>query len=499
MKFFKRILGSAICLVYTTAVAQTFSAKVMDQKTDTSIPFATIQLSEQSGLITNEEGKFSFTWDQPITEKDSIYISSMGYEKLGIALEKLTDSIIYLNPKAIELGSAFVSNKNLTIDEIMDRVFEKLTQNYSQDFSKKRLFFRQSDYNDFKKLDIEFKKSTIEELDKKLIDSVVKSIPKRSSYYSEILGDLYGNLDEQKLNIIKAAELYDKNNSGSMEALAEKMERIFKENVKSNSYLKIKSGLFGTKVQVDSILENNEEANEVVNDQKEFKNQFQKYRKIMLKRLFSGLFFQDDPKLNFIDKASKYEFTLVDYSFIDDATVYIVDFNPKGSADFKGKLYINTEDYAVMRVDFQNVNRLRSIKLLGFMYREHLYKGTTIYNKGADGKYHLKYLEKTRGTLSGVDRPLKVIEKNKFVKGRRKQNELSLGIDLVQAHTSKFEVIVFGAENLSETDYKGITENKKIKPTYLAQYDPNFWQGYNIIEPNTAIKQFKAIAVEGME
>lgn len=151
------------------------------------------------------------------------------------------------------------------------------------------MFFRESEFNTVKKFDVKFKKSTIKELNKKLIDSVTSILPKRAEYYTEILCDLYGNFDKRKLHIIKAAELYDKNNRVSMEAVAERMETIFKKNVKPNSYLKIKSGLFGTKVQVDSLLENTEEAS-VVKDEidnqkkKDDKSEFFKTSKIWIRK-----------------------------------------------------------------------------------------------------------------------------------------------------------------------------------------------------------------------
>jgi len=97
-----------------------------------------------------------------------------------------------------------------------------------------------------------------------------------------------------------------------------------------------------------------------------------------------------------------------------------------------------------------------------------------------------------RGGFFGIDRPLKVIEKNKYVKGRRKQNELSLDIDAINSYKQKYEIVVFDSQPLTETAYKNTTENKTIKPEYLSKYDPQFWNGYNIIEPNTAIKQFIA-------
>ncbi len=475
--------------------AQTISSKVVDKNTNEPIPYATIQLSEHNGIITNEQGRFSFTIDEQLSKSDSVYISSMGYEKVGIALNNITDSIIYIAPKAIELKGVFISNKNLTIDEIMDNVEGKLDQNYSKDLSHKKLFFRQSDFSDFNKFDIEFKKSTIEEFNKKFIDSVISIIPKKSAYYTETLCDLYGNFEKQKLNIIKGAELYDKSNDGSMDALSEKVESILKKNVKPNSYLKIKSGwILSTKVQMDSIFENDEEVAAVKDgmdtSNKKEESYFLKSRKSRLQDLFCGMFFMEDVKLNFIEKSNRYNFELIDYSTIDDNSVYIINFTPKGGADYKGTIYVNTEDFAIIRADYENIKNLKSIKLLGISYKDYLYKGKTIFTKGIDGKYSLRYMEKTRGNLFGLKRPLKIIEKNKFVKGRRKQNELSLDLDIGAIQVTKNEIVVFDSQPLTETEYDNSKENKTIKPQYLSKYDPEFWKGYNIIEPNTAIKQF---------
>ncbi len=495
-----KTIGTFILVFLCTAItsAQTITSKVVDKKTNEPIPYATVQVSENQGIITNEEGRFSITLDNISKEIDSIYISSMGYEKIGLAVENVTDSIIYIAPKAIALKSVFVSNKKLTVDEIIENVEERLEQNYHFDLTQKRLFFRQSEFNSLNTFDIEFKKSTIEELNKQFIDSVTKLIPRKSEYYTETLCDYYGGPEKRKINIIKAAELYDKNNSGSMEALSERLEKIFKENVRPDSYLKIKSGIFGTKVQVDSILENNDEATaakEELDDKKEDKSHFLKYRRSAIQGLFKNMFFQEDPTLNFIRKSNRYEFKLVDYTYMDDSSVYIIDFSPKRKEDFKGTLYVNTENFAIMRVDYENIKLLRNFRLLGLSYKENVYKGTTIFTKGPDNKYTVKYLEKIKGNIFGVDRPLKVIEKNKHVKGRRKQNELALEIDAGIGNVNKYEIVVFDAKQISEADYNSSQENTSIKPEYLSKYNPEFWKGYNIIEPNAAIRQFTVAPV----
>ncbi len=494
MNYTSIVLSSIVFFFINLATqAQTITAKVLDKKTNQPIPYATIQVSEDQGIITNEEGRFSLILGSTHKDLDSIYISSMGYEKVGVSIKNPTDSIIYITPKAIALDHVFVTNKNLTVDEIIDQVKERIPENYTFGLSQRRLFFRESEFNTIKKLNIAFKKSTIKELNKKLVDSVVTLIPRKSEYYTETLCDLYGDFEKRKVNVIKAAELYDKHNQVSMEAMSDRMETIFKKNVKPDSYLKIKSGWFGTKVQVDSILENTNGANEVKDElDKQDKSDFFKSQKEALKMLTTSLFFNEGVMSNFLNKSSRYNFELVDYTYIDDQSVYIINFSPKRSEDFKGTLYINTQDFAVVRAEYKNVKHLRNFKLLGIHYQDNLYSAKMMFAKGANLKYDLKFLEMYRGGFFGIDRPLKVIEKNKHVKGKRKQNELSLEIDAVNIYKQKFEIVVFDTKPLTETEYTTHKENTSIKPEYLSRYNPEFWKGYNIIEPNTAIKQFIA-------
>ena len=265
-----------IWIGYVAAFAQSrsVSSRIVDAKTGEGIPYATVQYDENKGIITNEEGEFSL-YLAPSVSFDSLYISSMGYEKTGVAVESRIDSLIRIDPKPIELSEVYLFDKELTAEEIIEKVKERLPVNYAQKPVKQRLFFRKSSLDRLRKFDIAFKESTIEEFNEPFIDSVLSILPKGNAYYTESLCDFYMNRDSSRLKIEKAAELYDKDNEVSMEALGKKMEDIFKANVKPDSYLKIKSGWFGTKVQVDSLLESSDEASEIEkelqdNDDKDF-------------------------------------------------------------------------------------------------------------------------------------------------------------------------------------------------------------------------------------
>ena len=493
----KYIITILTGLLVSGMSAQTFSAKLVDGKTQESIPFATVELSKNRGVVTNEDGIFTINEDQMRYVKDSVYISSMGYERKGIWIATFTDSIVRLAPKSFELKGVFLTSNPLSAKEVIEKVKENMVQNYDvQDVSKKKIFFRQSDFNNMQKVDFGFKKSTIEELNKQLIDSIATLVPRESSYYREVVGDFYGNYNKHKFYVDKGAELYDKSKDVSIDGLSERLETIFKENVKPDSYLKIKSGLFGTKVQLDSVTAANEDAKKVqvkVEEKDEEKNHFQEGIKNRISELYEQLFFNEDSKIDILTKSNRYEFEIKDYTFIDEEPVYIINFSPKWKKDFKGTAYVNTNDFAIVRLEFTNVRPLFKFGLFGITYRENVYRGKMLFEKNASGSYSPRYLELENGNYFGLDRPLKVIEKNKHVKGRRKQNELSLDLNLQGTSLSKYEMVVFNSEDISDTDYDAAKENKNVKATYLSKYDPNFWQGYSIMEPNAAIQAFEVV------
>ena len=478
--------------ITSLSFGQTYSAKVLDAKTQKPIPYATIQYGTDQGVISNDEGSFSFTIEEQTEKLDSVYITCLGYQKTGVTFGQLQDSVLYVAPKAIELGGVYVFNKNLSVAEILEKMKENLSKNHRKSFLKKRFFLRQSYYDRLLKSQVTFKKSTIKELNKQLIDSTMSVIPKKAAYFTETLGDYFWNPNESKeskMEVLRAAELYDKNNELSLEGLQERFEKILNKSVKKDSYLKIKSGWFSTKVQVDSILEYSNDSLDIDESLGPGSTSFLPNRKRTM-RVMHDRMWAKKTNLDVIKKSNKYEFSLKGFDEVDDQGVYVLSFRPKRSADFSGLLYVNVEDFAIMRIDYKNVKLLRNFKLLGISQKSHTYQGSTVYSKAPEGDYTLKFATFTFGSTTGVKRPLKIVEKNKNVKGRRKQNELKMDVHFINEHRSVYELVVYDVAPTSKNGLHTVTEGNTIKPTYLPAYDPNFWQGYTIMEPNQAIREF---------
>ena len=488
-------------LTISLVEAQTLTSVLLDSVTKKPIPYATVLLNNK-GVITNEEGRFTFMLDTNMTSADSLKISCIGYESVGKPLNQFDGNVINLSPKAIELREVIVSNKNYTPREIIELVEENLEKNYQYGFSKKRLFLRESYQNIIEKTNYTIKESTIDAFNKTFLDSVIRTVPKNDTYYTESLGDLYGNEDddEQKLKLIKASELYDKSKRLDFENLEERFNEIIKKNVKTDSYFKVKSGLFGTKLDADELFDAEvdstdvgalnkqlEEKKKEKEDQKKF---FANYKRRTLGNLYSNLPIFEDSDYNVLYKPGRYDLTLEDFTYIGDKALYVISFTPKRSEEFRGKLYINSDDFALVKMEFENVEPLRKFKLLGVSLNEYLAKGSILFGKGSNGLYGLKYYEIVKGNKVGFKRPVKIIEKNKNVRGRRKQNELHLKIDAAFNGRNRYEVVVFDIDPINEAQFESLTENNDVLPQYMPNYDPEFWKGYTIMEPNTAIREF---------
>lgn len=494
----------ALFIIASSYGQQTFTSKLLDSKTEQPVVFATIQFNSKSGVISNDNGEFNITIKRNVKVTDSLTINCLGYEEKRIGLLNFNNPTIYLTSKTVDLSEVLVTNKKYTIDEIIGKVKEGLTHNYDYNYAKRKLFFRASNYTKMDKYDVHIEKSTIPEINQQLIDSLLQIMPKNNSNHTEILGKLYGKTElnkSQKIEILKACRLYDKSADINMDNYEKRFNNIFKKYVKRDSYFKIKSGWFSVKEEIDSSFfgDKKEKAvNEALLAEQKKKDSireigFLHWKKMVIHKFENNNFIDQDNDLNFLHKSRRYAFKLLDYAYINDMFVYVITFKPKRSEDFAGTMYVNTEDFAVIRVDYKNIKPLSKFSLLGISMKKYLKEGTIIFQKNENEKYSLKYRDETSGEQVGIKRPIKIVEKNKNVRGRRKQNELKGNIHFIVRNIKKRELIIFETETISESDFKNFKEKVMVMPKYLNQYDPNFWTGYNIIEPNKAIKDFKAL------
>ncbi len=464
--------------------AQSTSVKILDSISFNPIPFATVYFSNSSGVISDENGDFELIKNE-LNDEDSLFISSMGYKKVSYSLNRFNDSIIFLSPKPIELNNVIITNRKLSSQEIIEKIKAAITQNYQTDLSENKIFYRKEYNSTIEKFEINKFKSSIDNVNDLLIDSLLLNLPSENKSATEVLSYYYGNLEEdnQKINLIKSRETYKKDNE-ILESLNSKLEESLKKSLKSNSYFKIRSGLlpFSGDLEFDGLWDidsTNQAALKKANDDEiKRKENFANSIKGRVSNIYSNLFYNDGTDLDFILKSNRYEFSNPELNYLGNQLVYVMTFRPKGSKDYKGTLHINSDDFAIVRIDFKNIKSLFKLKLLGFSSDNYLVEGRMVFSKLDKKKYSLTYFQVSSGSKAGIDRPFKIIEKNKFVKGRRKQNQISFNLDFIVNSLNKVELRVFQSKPIDLNLYENLKEENKILPEYVDEFKTNFWEEF---------------------
>ena len=499
----KKIYLIFIFLVLSKISSQEISGVIIDSLSQNPIPFANVTSNFNKNTITNEEGRFRLFKDIPFTNKDSIYLSSIGYNSLSLGVNLTDEFKILLSPKIIELETVVVTNREeLTAIEIINKVKENVKNVFDFDYKSKRVFRRRIIMSDFDKANIDIKKSSIKEFDQIFMDSINKTIPKKNNFYIEVLYDFFGNRnpDNQKVNILKSAELINKDNEISFKTIQSKIQPIVDVKVKRDSYFKFKSGIFPIDIDSEGLdfmsidSTDNSQLEKIKKNKLNEKKDFNFNNRNYIKDISNSNIDYENKELKYevFKKSRKFNFKIAEFSYLGYEPVYIIEYYPKSSrGKYKGRLFIHADDFALIRIDYQNIGVLRNFNFLGVFYRLNKRLVKRIFKKNENNKYDLYFAENYYESSFGLDRPLKIIEKNKNVRGRRKQNQLLMQINFTGNNKVKTEVIFIESNKLSNQDFNSVKEIDAELPVELKKYDPNFWAGYNILEPKQILKEFK--------
>ena len=101
-----------------------------------------------------------------------------------------------------------------------------------------------------------------------------------------------------------------------------------------------------------------------------------------------------------------------------------------------------------------------------------------ILSKFDNEKYSLSFAKINFGQRTGFDRPIKLIEKNKNVKGRRKQNQISFRLDLITDVKTITELRVFDSKKITREIFEKVESKNEIMHEYLDEFTTNFWEEF---------------------
>jgi len=481
----KQIYFLLLVLISFNLKAQSKKIKIIDSISFEPVPFATIFFSNNNGIISDEDGLFELIPEQ-YSKKDSLFVSSMGFEPKQFSLDIFNDSIIRLVPKTISLKNVVVTNNQLSSNEIIDSVKLYIDKNYNFNITENKLFFRQEFNQELKKFKLNKFKSTIKDLTAESMDRMTDNLPKKSKNELESLSYYYvnSNIDVPKIKLIKSRRTNDDNESDLSKSLGDKLEKSLRENLKSNSYFKIRSGwlpfsgdlTFNGLWEIDST--NQDQLNKLKEEEIKRKENFSIGQKGRIKSVYLKSFFNPNSDLNFILKSKNYIFSESELTYLGNELVYVIECYPKRGDKYKGTIYVNSDDFAVVRIDYENIKPLSKFKLLGVSFSSNLEKGRMVFSKFENEKYSLSYYQNSRGNNISIKRPFKIIEKNKFVKGRKKQNQISAKLDFASSSIYNTELQVFRVRSIEETQFEEIDEKNQVLPIYLEEFKKDFWEGF---------------------
>jgi hypothetical protein len=482
----KFIVTAILLFLPCVLISQTITGKIVDTNKN-PIPYTTLQIGPNYGVITNEEGVFNLEVEG-FLDSEVVTISCLGYKSQDYKLSDFKAKTYVLEEAISELSEVFLTNKILSIGEILENVRANLSKNYAQNTSQ-RVFMRESNNYDVIDFDFDIKKSTnlnrskIKAFNKELERIKDLVISTKSSNYNDVLFDKQNVSHSINLSVIKATKLINLSKDLSTEAVNGQIIKNTLNFLDSTSTYKLKTGLF--------TLEDSLKVGGLVDDV-HLKKGKTKDLKTQFSTLIKNNGFGDNSKLDFLFEESEYEYIVEGISYINDEAAYAISFKPKRrSAKYVGKMYVNTSDYAVLKVGYQFAENRTGKKLnlklvLGVKYVENAYKSTVIFRKNESGTYDLQFISQENGNYVYLDRSFKFI---KNIQEEEDKQNLKLAFKIEQNQMSKVDL--FFIENNSNADSNSFNRTDVYNIDYISSYDPSIWKDYNVISPVKAILEYQ--------
>ncbi|WP_293892709.1 carboxypeptidase-like regulatory domain-containing protein [Flavobacterium sp.] len=491
----------SIMLSIQAGIAQNITGKIVDAKTNESIPYANITINHSENVVSNAEGYFTIS-ESNSSDSSTIDFSYLGYQNRKMTVKELKDNqlIVSLEAGIVELENVNVSNIKPDAVSIMAEVKKHLNQHYKSELqpTKNKVFFRetQSLKPSILNFDIEkstgFTKEALKSVNSQMRSFTAKIISHPPVIFSDMLSNYYTVTKKKedklvfssKLDVIKATRLKDESNSSSLDDLEEKSKNLFLQHLDTTKYYRVKSGWFGSHdtISLRKDFHKKKRPSQVTNSKSD------------LNSFISQNNFLYSDKLNFVNKPEMYDYTYegVVYSK-DHEFVYVLSFRPrKSKAIYTGKLYISESDYAVLRADYtlaegEKVSGFNMKFLLGIKSSENFSKGTIIYKPNPSGNgYYLQYATLETGMYIYINRPIKFIEL-----ADTERDVLAINLKIETNMNSKKEYLNILKSETTDAGIEAVKE-EEFKYLQLRRYDPKIWKDYGAIEPLEEMKQFQA-------
>ena len=462
---------------------------VLDGNTKEPLLYTNIYvLNTSKGTISNERGHYSMNI-AGLNKTDTLCFQYLGYKTRNISIAELeADSVVYLKEDLINLSDVLVFAQQPDAIEIVKKVLKNKDRNYKTTSHKKLTFVRTRTAEDIETFNLDHKKSTIPEIDRKSINALGDRINKHSTSFEDFLGEFYFDkskkASEFKVDPIRAVILKEDDLTEPGE-MAKALQNAL-TNTKENEYWKVKSGVFSTKMDTEDLT--NEQVKDSLGNRKMRTKMFTEFSD----EQFDFIQLTNKDEWDFLYNTGKYDYLLNGGTHINGENVYIIDFTPKKNGLYLGRMFISIETSALIRADFKYAPERtgRSINLLGFGLKETNFYGSIYFEKKQDN-YELKYSSRKKGMDFSLDRNFSLIKKQDKAVFNKKVDEIKVGINMKLKMEELVEMIVLKSQDISNHQYINFEQPSYVEAIFVKQFDDNLWKDYDIIEPTQQMKDYK--------
>ncbi|MDG1812090.1 MAG: carboxypeptidase-like regulatory domain-containing protein [Polaribacter sp.] len=468
--------------------AQTINGKVIDTNTALPIPNVTIQVSKNIGSFTDENGLFNIQ----ISNSKKVIFSCLGYQTRTIAIDslKILNFIVKLKESENNLEEVVLGNHKISFDSIMQSVRYYLKVNYSDLPKKRTIFMRYTNQPDFKKVDFELDRNTLisrkrRKLANKDFEAFSSKLKKtKTSFSADYYGNYYSKIVEaskrkrflsSKIDSIQGYRLLNNNEDITLESVQANAQILFLSQLNKQKTYKLKSGLFKLEDSVSIIKVSKElKANKDSINLSQFSEK--------LSDLIQGFRFTNKKNsTNFLDNYY-YKHQIIDTLSTNSSTIYVVSFSPKRSkAKYNGKLYIDADDYAITKIEYQFAKGKKGTNLnlrllLGVKFSENFKKGALLFKKGPTGFYQLTHAKEKEGRYFYLNRSLKFIENSKA------REKVKFGFKIEGNFYGTTEMVVIKTELIDNKTFNKKININKGRVLTKKEYDTTTWKNAKLLQ-----------------
>lgn len=484
-----------IYFISLTNFAQKITGKIIDSELQEPVPFVNIQLRENRGTITNNEGVFRLdvTGYKPT---HVVNFSSMGFQDFQASIEELQQmSTIVLKPSDELLDQVLVTNKQLTALEIIEKFKENQATNHQLGENKFRLFHRMRNTFIPEQMVFQLKKaSNLKKKERKRINTALAEFDEeisgsQSLGFYESLRDLYVVKDTALFDIKKKIYLADSNAKNDVDEYQEQAIRKLFENFDSEHTFKIKIGIIkvADSVEVnssDEVISINNGDDE--DDEKQIKPDIavREYPKIGLTK--------NQWLPDVLSETKYYDYNLQESTRVKGRPQYVIEFEPgRRKGKYIGKMYIDQEDFALTQIDYQLAEGKKTnnfnLKFLGVKFNGYKDSNSIRFKKTEEGNYIPYYANATRAAYVFLRRTLTFIENHP---NRSERIKFKLRFIIETRNEVTDEWVLLEQENLEEKTIDAKNFTTSVETEVFETYSPEIWKDYPIFEATQEMKNY---------